>query len=58
MAEPDPAPSGVIANPPKGVSSPLLPLFVSVNMYSVPGVYLPEKEEVLAAARAGEKDRE
>jgi hypothetical protein len=54
MAEPDPAPSGVIANPPKATS----PVFLSVNVYSVLGVYCPKKEEVLEEPRAGEKDRE
>ena len=45
MADPDPAPRGVIANPPKEAPP-------SVSVYSVPGAYFPE------AGRAGEKLRE
>ena len=45
MADPDPAPRGVIANPPKEAPP-------SVSVYSVSGAYFPE------AGRAGEKLRE
>ena len=45
MADPDPAPRGVIANPPKEAPP-------SVSVYSVSGTYFPE------VGRAGEKLRE